>query len=134
MAEAFVFDQRVLFKHCDPAGIVFYPRYFEIMNDCIEAFFTQVVNWPFETLHRSGSVPTADIHTRFIAPSRHGDHLSIGLSLTRLGRTSMSYAMQGRCRDEARFETAATLVHVNTHGRPEPWPDDIRPKLEELSP
>ena len=27
------------FRHCDPAGIVFYPRYFEMMNDAIEIFF-----------------------------------------------------------------------------------------------
>lgn len=38
----FTFTQKVLFKHCDPAGIVFYPRYFEIINDCIEAFFEQI--------------------------------------------------------------------------------------------
>ncbi|MEL6103010.1 MAG: acyl-CoA thioesterase, partial [Pseudomonadota bacterium] len=27
---SFQFLQKVLFKHCDPAGIVFYPRYFEM--------------------------------------------------------------------------------------------------------
>ena len=42
--------QKVLFKHCDPAGIVFFPRYFEMMNDCVEAFFDKVVEWPFEDI------------------------------------------------------------------------------------
>jgi len=133
MAEAFIFDQKVLFKHCDPAGIVFYPRYFEMMNDCVEAFFDKKLQWPFEALHGDASVPTADIHTRFVAPSRLGDRLQLGLTLTRVGRTSMSYWMQARCGDEMRFETEATLVHVDANGRPVPWPDAIRPKLEELS-
>ena len=31
--------RKVLFKHCDPAGIVFHPRYFETVNDCVAAFF-----------------------------------------------------------------------------------------------
>ena len=33
---AFVFPQKVRFQHCDPAGIVFYPRYFEMLNTTIE--------------------------------------------------------------------------------------------------
>ena len=39
----FEFRQTIGFKHCDPAGIVFYPRYFEMFNDCVEAFLT--VGW-----------------------------------------------------------------------------------------
>jgi 4-hydroxybenzoyl-CoA thioesterase len=38
----FSINQKVLFKHCDPAGIVFYPRYFEMINDCVEAFFDEI--------------------------------------------------------------------------------------------
>lgn len=34
----FSYRQKVLFMHYDPAGIVFFPRYFEMMNDCVEAF------------------------------------------------------------------------------------------------
>ena len=28
-------SQEITFRQCDPAGIVFYPRYFEMMNDVI---------------------------------------------------------------------------------------------------
>ena len=27
------------FRHCDPAGIVFYPRYAEMVNDTVEHWF-----------------------------------------------------------------------------------------------
>ena len=34
----FTMPQKVQFKHCDPAGIVFYPRYFELLNDTLLGF------------------------------------------------------------------------------------------------
>ncbi len=123
------FHQKVLFKHCDPAGIVFYPRYFEMMNDCVEAFFDEVLSVPFETLHQAGGVPTAEIQTRFSAPSRHGDHLSIALSISKVGRSSAGYVMTAYCNGQLRFTTSATLVLVDTDGKPAAWPDALREKL-----
>jgi 4-hydroxybenzoyl-CoA thioesterase len=128
---AFTLSQKVLFKHCDPAGIVFYPRYFEMMNDCVEAFFTEI-GWPFETLHETGSVPTAQIETRFAAPSRHGDHLTLTMWILSVGRTSASYLMHATCEGEIRFETRATLVFVGEDGGATPWPPEIKSKLQEM--
>lgn len=126
----FEMQQKVLFKHCDPAGIVFFPRYFEMMNDCVEHFFDEVLGWPFERIHGEGGVPTAAISTRFTAPSRHGDVLVLRLEVPRLGRTSMAYEMTARCGDEARFHTEATLVNVDRSGRPARWPDEITSKFD----
>ncbi|KAJ55822.1 thioesterase [Actibacterium mucosum KCTC 23349] len=127
---AFEFPQKVLFKHCDPAGIVFYPRYFEMMNDCLEAFFEAQLDMPWHLLHRAGAVPTAQIETRFTAPSRHGDRLLLRLQVTRVGRSSFSYEMVATCDDEQRFVTTGTLVNVNETGRPAPWPEGPRTRLE----
>jgi 4-hydroxybenzoyl-CoA thioesterase len=41
------FFQKVLFKHCDPTGIVFYPRFFEMINDAVEAMFSDLLDRPF---------------------------------------------------------------------------------------
>ena len=126
---AFQFPQKVLFKHCDPAGIVFYPRYFEMLNDVVEDFFDKALGMPFETLHESGGVPTAEISTRFHAPSRHGDHLMITLAITRIGQSSLGLAFSAYCDGETRFTANSTLVHVGADGRPRPWPDEVRQKL-----
>lgn len=131
MGVRYAFDQKVLFRHCDPAGIVFFPRYFEMINDCVEHFFTEGLGWPFEEIHKVEAVPTAEISTRFVAPSRHGDRLHFVLTVTRVGRSSMAYRIDATCGAETRFNAAATLVHVNGTGRPTPWPDDIRKKLRE---
>lgn len=127
----FEFRQKVLFRHCDPAGIVFFPRYFEMMNDCVEAFFTEILDHPFEDLHRDAAVPTAQIETRFVKPSRHGDVLMLRLTILRVGNSSASYQMTAACGDEMRFETKATLVYVDARGRPAPWPVPLRKQLSQ---
>jgi len=119
-----------MFKHCDPAGIVFYPRYFEMLNDCVEAFFEQELLWPFEKLHETHAVPTVSVSTQFKAPSRHGDKLRIALNITKLGDTSMDLLMQGTCDSALRFSSSSTLVSVNKSGRPTSWPNDIRSRIQ----
>ncbi|MGX0904335.1 4-hydroxybenzoyl-CoA thioesterase [Roseovarius sp. MBR-79] len=122
-------SQKVLFRHCDPAGIVFYPRYFEMVNDCLEGFFADELGWPWERLHGAGAVPTVQIDTRFSAPSRHGETLILRLAIHAVGRTSLTYLLTAACDGETRFETRATLVLIGPGGRPVPWPDAIRDKL-----
>lgn len=127
----FIMPQKVMFKHCDPAGIVFYPRYFEMMNDCVEMFFEQILGCPFETLHDFGGVPTAEISVQFKAVSRLGDRLKISLKCVKIGRSSLGLETLAHCGDELRFAAKSTLVFVNLDGRPTPWPDDMRAKLEQ---
>ena len=128
---AYIYPQKVLFKHCDPAGIVFYPRYFEMMNDCVEAFFDAVLGLPFSAVHKKGGVPTAEIATRFTAPSRLGDDLVIRLDVAKLGRSSIGLRFQAECRSEVRFRADSTLVLVNETGRPTAWPEPVREKINQ---
>ncbi|ERP98686.1 thioesterase [Labrenzia sp. C1B10] len=129
----FRFEQPILFKHCDPAGIVFYPRYFEMMNDCVEAFFDKVVEWPFKDIHKVGAVPTAEIRTRFMAPSKLGDLLVLGLNVTKVGRTSCGIAISAQCDGEVRFQTELTIVNVDNSGKPEPWPEQVKQRFLDQS-
>lgn len=127
--------QKVLFKHCDPAGIVFYPRYFEMINDAVEAFFDEVVGLPFETMHKAHGVPTVRIEAHFAQASRHGDFLEIEVVPTRLGGSSLDLDLTGTCGGEKRFAVSLTLVLVNKDMRSEPWPEAIRaPVLDQLKP
>lgn len=128
----FRFHQPVSFKHCDPAGIVFYPRYFEMINDCIETFFSAVAEWSFVEIHKDGAVPTAEIRTRFLRPSRLGDHLILSLAVTHVGRTSLGLTIDCACGQETRFETEQTLVNIDGAGTPAPWPDEVRDRLQQF--
>ncbi|MTI11052.1 acyl-CoA thioesterase [Curvivirga aplysinae] len=126
---SFTYPQKVLFKHCDPAGIVFYPRYFEMINDCVETFFDEVLVAPFSEIHPDSGVPTAEISTRFLAPSRLGDDLKLTLEVIKIGGSSMRLSIRASCDQEVRFEASSTLVFVNEKGKPQKWPETIRAKI-----
>jgi 4-hydroxybenzoyl-CoA thioesterase len=119
--------QPVLFKHCDPAGIVFYPRYFEMINDAIELFFTDGLHSPWPKMLQTHGVPTASISVEFAAPSRHGDLLDLQISVTRIGTSSLGLMVRALCADELRFTSHSTLVQTTMQGRPAPWSDRLRP-------
>ena len=125
----FEIRQKVLFRHCDPAGIVFFPRYFEMMNDCVEAFFDQGLNCPFEQFHQTAGIPTATITTTFTSPGRHGDMLDLRLNVTRVGRASFDYEMRCYCGKIQRFLTNATLVQIDLNGKPTPLQNSIKQRL-----
>ncbi|WP_421850427.1 acyl-CoA thioesterase [Oricola sp.] len=128
----FSLRQKVLFKHCDPAGIVFYPRYFEMINDTVETMFSDLLGWPFETMHPEGGVPTASFDVDFRAPSRHGDVLEWQVTIVGIGGTSMTLQLVARAQAETRLTATQVLVCIGADGRSKPWPANVREKVTKL--
>jgi 4-hydroxybenzoyl-CoA thioesterase len=120
----------VEFNHCDPAGIVFYPRYFEMTNSLVENFFADVIGHSYGTMMdlRQG-VPTARLEVNFKAPSRLGDKLEWSLQVARIGGSSVNFVANAMVKDEARLTADLTLVWVQD-GKPTRWPDAMRAKLQ----
>ncbi len=126
---AFTHPLRVEFNHCDPAGIVFYPRYFEMLNSTVENFFRNEVNYPFEAMMAAGEgVPTARTEVNFHAPSRLGEMLDWRLTVRRVGRAAVDFRAVAHCGDSHRLTTDLTLVFVK-QGRPQGWRDDLRARI-----
>lgn len=120
----------VEFNHCDPAGIVFYPRYFEMMNSVIENFFREELDYSFARMHAEGrAVPTARLEVDFTAPSRLGDMLDWQLDVVRLGRTSLSLHITAASGGQRRLTARSVLVWLSPDRKPTPWPDAIRSRL-----
>ena len=121
------------FNHCDPAGIVFYPRYFEMTNHVCENFFREAVGVSYADMIKQGSgVPTVRIETNFRAPSRLGDVLEVTLEVVRLGASSVTFEMIGSGSDGVRLVVLITLVWVKEVAgvmAPRAWPEPMRGKL-----
>jgi 4-hydroxybenzoyl-CoA thioesterase len=124
-------DIRVEFNHCDPAGIVFFPRYYEMLNSVIENFFRDVLEAPWErvTTEEGHGVPTVRLETEFRAPSRLGEVLAFSLRVVRLGRSSVDFALEAVCGDELRLASSHRLVWVGRDGRAAAWPEALRGRL-----
>lgn len=122
----------VEFNHCDPAGIVFYPRYFEMTNSVTENFFADVVGRSYAqmTMRDRNGVPTVKIDANFRAPSRLGDRLDFTLDVVRLGTSSVTLAIEGGGDGVVRLQVELTLVWIGADGRALPWPGDMRARLE----
>ncbi|MFN6976617.1 MAG: acyl-CoA thioesterase [Gemmobacter sp.] len=121
------------FNHCDPAGIVFYPRYFEMTNSVVENFFAEAVGYPFRriSMDEGCGVPTVRIGIDFRAPSRLGDLVAFTLDVVRLGTRSVTFRIAGRGDDGIRLEGRFTLVWVGRDGKAAAWPEAIRARLIE---
>ena len=129
--QVFTTTRRVRFADCDAAGIVFFPRYFEMLNGVVEDWFAGPLGVSFRELHmeRGVSVPTAAVEARFIAPSRLEDQLSFALTVTKLGGASCGLRHRISSGDQLRFEATQTLVFVGASLKPEPWPDPVRARI-----
>ena len=75
------------FKHCDPAGIVFYPRYTEMLHDTVENWFNHGLKQSFHDLHmnRNMGIPTVNLQIDFRTPCKLGDVITSKLSVKHLG-------------------------------------------------
>ena len=121
---------RVEFNHCDPAGIVFYPRYFEMTNSVMENFFREGVGYSYHAMMADGiGVPTARVETDFRAPSRLGDVLDWTMLVETVGGSSATFRLEGRCGAETRLVVRLVLVWMSPEGRPARWPERIRAVL-----
>ena len=129
--QVFTVERRVRFADCDAAGIVFFPRYFEMLNGVVEDWFAGPLQASFRELHlnRRVSVPTAALEARFIAPSRLEDELSFVLTVTRLGGASCTLRHRISAGDQPRFEASQTIVYLGQSLKPEPWPDPLRIRI-----
>ena len=127
----------VRFQHCDPAGIVFFPRYYEMLNLTVERFFEERLGASFHALHlrhRLG-VPTVRIETEFRAVSRLEDALTFALGVERVGRSSLRVGIECAGDDgERRLRTTHTLVAVDLDTtRAVAWPDALGARLRALA-
>ncbi|NCT85473.1 MAG: acyl-CoA thioesterase [Comamonadaceae bacterium] len=132
-ARVFEREQTVRFGHCDPAGIVFYPRYFEMLNELVEDWFALALGLPFAQLmgQRRIGMPTARLDTRFKRISRLGDRLRQRLRVERVGGSSLALAIafDGDDGNRVEFDQLLVCTSLDTH-RPQPLPADLRVALE----
>lgn len=134
MSGVYVSQVQVRFRHCDPAGIVFYPRYFEMINDLVEEWFDQGMDLSFHMLHeqRRLGTPLASVQCDFSAPSRWHEMLRQELRLLHVGGASLRAQVRfDGPGGQRRLSAELTIVLVDLHSmKPVPIPADIRARMQ----
>jgi len=84
---------RIEWMHCDPAGIVFYPRYFAIFDTSTTTLFEKALGMKkFEFLKKydCAGYPMLDTRGRFHIPTRFGDDVEVQTTVSEIGRSSFA--------------------------------------------
>ncbi len=131
----FTRDLIIRFEHCDAAGIIFYPRFFGLVNETVEDWFASLGH-SFKLLHvdqRKG-VPTVRFECEFVGPVRIGDMLHQQLGVDSIGNSSLNLKHIASIGDRtvARFDQTIVFTDLATM-RAEPWPADLRKAITDFA-
>jgi 4-hydroxybenzoyl-CoA thioesterase len=113
MNQPFIKTEKIRFKHVDYAGIVFYPRFLEMLNDLVEDWFEEALDRPFSKIHETNGIPTVDLKVQFKKAARLGETLTKKFWVMHLGGASVNCGF--RFEDEQGItclEGEVTLVNV----------------------
>jgi 4-hydroxybenzoyl-CoA thioesterase len=122
----------IRFTHTDPAGIVFFPRFFEMIQAAVEDWFSYGLGVNFAKFVEDGfGTPTAHTECDFLKPCFLGDFLDIAVMLERIGRTSIELSFVGSVAGEERLRARSVLVLFSLTRRVTvPIEGDLRTRLE----
>lgn len=130
---SFTTDVTIRFAHVDAAGIVFFPRYFEMLNQVVEEWFERELGITFAELHAGAKygVPAVRIETDFMKPSRLGERLRFALDVVALGRSKVELRVVASCGGEERVRIRFIVAFVTLDPlQSTPLPDALRAQME----
>jgi 4-hydroxybenzoyl-CoA thioesterase len=132
----FTKQEKIRFKHIDYAGIVFYPRFLEMLNDLVEDWFEEALDRPFSKMHETNGIPTVDLKVQFKNAARIGETLSKNLWVAELKSSSIVCGFQFTNQDDKTIlEGEVTLVNVKIQEdrqsiKAEPFNEEMKEKIK----
>jgi 4-hydroxybenzoyl-CoA thioesterase len=135
---------RVRFGDCDPAGIVYFPRFFHFFHEAMESWFDDVLQVPYAGLIQGRKLGFPAVHTEadFAAPCAFGDEIAVEQRVVGLGRTSLRFAYRVRAHGDpaapVRLTGATVCVVMDldpqrpSFRRPVELPPDLRARIQPL--
>jgi 4-hydroxybenzoyl-CoA thioesterase len=107
---------RIEWGDCDPAGIVYFPRYFGYFDACTNALFECAGLFKPRMLksHGIAGIPVVDIKSRFITSSRFGEDVVVESTIAKWGNSSFVVQhrlMKGDALAIECFETRVWVAH-----------------------
>ena len=133
MSKVFNVEYPILFSHCDPAGIVYFPRFFDLLHRAMEDWFTFGLEERFADfiMKKRLGIPTVGTKVDFVGPARFGDLLRIELRVARLGSSSIELLIDSFVEDRPCFKARHTVCVFSSESyKAVPIPDELRQRME----
>jgi 4-hydroxybenzoyl-CoA thioesterase len=135
MNQPFIKEEKIRFKHVDYAGIVFYPRFLEMLNDLVEDWFEEALDRPFSKMHETNGIPTVDLKVQFKNAARLGEVITKKLWVKELKTSSLlcGFIFENE-KKETVLEGEVTLVNVafredKSKIKAEPFSEEMKIKI-----
>jgi 4-hydroxybenzoyl-CoA thioesterase len=136
-AGSFRYRRTIRFGECDPAGIVYYPRFVEMLHDAMEAWVRAPaeaggLGLDYHAMIKAGTgFPTARLEVDFLAPATMGEELSLTPRIQRIGSASLELVVHAHRGETEVFRGRLVIVTVSVaETRPVPLPASFRAALE----
>jgi len=129
---------RIEWGDCDPAGIVFYPRYFAMFDHSTTTLIAAACGLSkYELLQKYdfAGYPMVDTRARFMIPCRFGDDVTIESAFAKIGRSSFEIEHRLFKNDQLCLEGFETRVWVGRDPqdaskiKSKPIPEDLVAKF-----
>lgn len=131
---------RIEWGDCDPAGIIFYPRYFEIFDASTALLFEAKLGFTkFEMFKRLpfAGWPLVRTQARFVRPTRFGDDVTVESTIG-FGRTSFEVehklSLEGDLCAACSEKRVWTVRDANGRLKSHPVPPEVLAKFGIASP
>jgi 4-hydroxybenzoyl-CoA thioesterase len=108
-------SERIYWGDCDPAGIIYYPRYFDIFDRCTTSVFERALGMnkrEFLKVYAFAGYPLVDIRARFLFPTAFGDDVIIETTLPDFRRSSFDLSHRLLKDGKVAVECSETRVWV----------------------
>src|ERR1700742_3632308 len=109
-------DVQIQWGDCDPANIVYYPRYFAMFDDSTSILFEAAGFSKQDIVKKYGlvGIPMVDTRAKFHIPSTHGDWITIESRVESFKRSSLEVThkvFKNEALANKGFETHALVGH-----------------------
>ncbi len=122
------------FGDCDPAGVIFYPRAFELAHAAVENFIRRSrIGWEAWFASPAHAAPIRHAEADFFSPVRPGDTIKLRVGVEQVGETSATFGvdfLDATGRVAVKVRTVHVLVDKAT-GCPAPLTAEVRQALGE---
>jgi len=133
MGKVFSTERKIRFSHCDPAGIVYFVNFFDMVSGAVEDWFGEAIGFTFNEMHikRRLGFPIVNTGCEFVRPCHLGDKLVLELAIAKLGRSSIEFSVLGQVAGEEKFRARHKVVLMSLDTlRSMPIPEHLRAKME----
>ncbi len=130
-----VYKRRMGWAESDSARIVNSGRYLDFAMAAVEAWFRHIWGRDWHAMHVDLDMGSPMVHfdIDFLAPLEPGDLLAVSVYVERLGRSSLSFALEGMRQDGVpcfRCGYVSTIVAMAPHMHAVPVPAEQRRRIE----